>query len=129
MQLYDVVELLVGLPDEGLSEGAVGTVIHIFERPSRAYEVEFVGRDGKTLATVALTDTQIRSHQKGDLVTDSERDPRDEEEVKKALAKWAFADEQWEEAVRQKKAEEAEIRRRLFGDREPFAIPDVDTDA
>jgi hypothetical protein len=63
MQLYDVVELLVDLPDDDLSAGAVGTVIHIFERPNRAYEVEFVDSNGKTLATAALTDDQVRVRQ------------------------------------------------------------------
>ena len=63
MQLYDVVELLVDLPDEDLSAGAVGTVIHIFERPNRAYEVEFADSNGKTLATAALTDDQVRVRQ------------------------------------------------------------------
>jgi hypothetical protein len=59
VQTNDIVELLVDLPGEGLAAGAVGTVIHAFDRPDRAYEVEFADSDGKTRATVALTDDQV----------------------------------------------------------------------
>jgi hypothetical protein len=38
MRLHVIVELRVDLPDEDHSAGAVGTVIHIFDRPNRAYE-------------------------------------------------------------------------------------------
>jgi hypothetical protein len=60
MQLYDLIELVADLPDEGLSAGAVGTVVHIFDAPNLAYEVEFTDHDGRTLAQVPLTPDQIR---------------------------------------------------------------------
>jgi hypothetical protein len=60
MQLHDVVELIVDVPEEGLSAGAVGAVIHIFYKPNLAYEVEFTDDNGKTLAQIPLTADQIR---------------------------------------------------------------------
>ncbi len=62
MDLYDVVELTADLPDENLPAGTVGTVVHIFDQPNRAYEVEFADSDGRTIAMAALTDDQIRRH-------------------------------------------------------------------
>ena len=59
MNLYDVVRLMVDLPDEGLSAGAVGAVVHVFEKPSLAYEVEFADEDGRTIAQLPLTPSQI----------------------------------------------------------------------
>ncbi|MFF5176202.1 DUF4926 domain-containing protein [Micromonospora sp. NPDC000089] len=60
MDLYDVIELREALPEEGLPAGAIGTVVHIFERPNLAYEVEFVDEDGSTISMVALTPEKIR---------------------------------------------------------------------
>jgi hypothetical protein len=60
VDLYDVVQLMVDLPDEGLSAGAVGAVVHVFEKPSLAYEVEFADEDGRTIAQLPLTPGQIR---------------------------------------------------------------------
>jgi hypothetical protein len=56
----DVVELVTDLPDEGLAAGAVGTVVHVFDRPNRAYEVEFADDDGRTIAQIALTPDKVR---------------------------------------------------------------------
>jgi Domain of unknown function (DUF4926) len=60
MNLHEVVELAVDLLDEDLPAGTVGTVVHIFDKPNRAYEVEFTDGNGRTIATAALTDDQIR---------------------------------------------------------------------
>ena len=60
MELYDVVELTTDLPNEGLTAGSVGTVVHIFREPNLAYEVEFADDEGKTLAMVALTPDHLR---------------------------------------------------------------------
>ncbi|MFG2103458.1 DUF4926 domain-containing protein [Micromonospora echinaurantiaca] len=60
MDLYDVVELTTDLPEERLAAGSVGTIVHVFERPELAYEVEFVDDDGRTIAAVALTPEKIR---------------------------------------------------------------------
>ncbi|SNY34508.1 DUF4926 domain-containing protein [Paractinoplanes atraurantiacus] len=60
MELYDTVRLLVDLPEEQLKAGAVGAVVHVFDRPRLAYEVEFTDGDGRTVAQVALTPDQVQ---------------------------------------------------------------------
>jgi hypothetical protein len=60
MDLYDVVRLVVDLPDEGLPAGAVGAVVHVFDKPSLAYEVEFTDDDGRTIAQLPLTPGQVQ---------------------------------------------------------------------
>jgi hypothetical protein len=41
VQLLDTVALVDALPDEGLAAGTVGTIVRIFERSNRAFEVKF----------------------------------------------------------------------------------------
>jgi Domain of unknown function (DUF4926) len=65
VQLYDVVELSVELPEEGLTEGCVGTIVHVFEKPNLAYEVEFADDRGRTVAQLPLTPDQLRPHASG----------------------------------------------------------------
>jgi len=60
VELYDVVELAVDLPDEGLKSGAVGTIVDIYNSPNVAYEVEFTDDEGRTVAMLALLPEQIR---------------------------------------------------------------------
>ncbi|RAO24666.1 hypothetical protein MED15_00424 [Micromonospora noduli] len=59
LELYDVVELREAIPGEQLPAGAVGTVVHIFNDPSTAYEVEFADADGRTIAMVTLRAEQV----------------------------------------------------------------------
>ncbi|MCG5452711.1 MULTISPECIES: DUF4926 domain-containing protein [Micromonospora] len=59
LELYDVVELREAISGEQLPAGAVGTVVHIFNAPSTAYEVEFVDTDGHTIAMVTLRADQV----------------------------------------------------------------------
>lgn len=59
IDLYDVVELAVDLPELGLVRGTVGTVVHVFHEPALAYEVEFTDDGGKTLAMVPLPAEQL----------------------------------------------------------------------
>lgn len=61
MELFDVVALVNDLPEERLPAGSIGTIVHVFEKPRLAYEVEFADEDGSTLATAALTPDQIRA--------------------------------------------------------------------
>ncbi len=49
---FDVVELLVNLPEHGLRVGLQGAIVECY--PDQSYEVEFTNRDGETLALVAL---------------------------------------------------------------------------
>jgi hypothetical protein len=59
MNLYDVVELAVDLPDEGLRAGAAGTIVDDYPG-SADFEVEFVDDDGRTLALLTLPGDQLR---------------------------------------------------------------------
>jgi len=60
MKLYDVVELVVDLPGDGLRAGAIGTIVDEYTDP-RAYEVEFADDDGATIALTALRPEQLRT--------------------------------------------------------------------
>lgn len=54
--LFDVVELLVDLPEHGLVMGAQGAIVVVYEN---AYEVEFTNEEGETIALVPLTVAQF----------------------------------------------------------------------
>ena len=56
---HDRVVLKTSVPAEGLEEGDVGTVVHVY-RDGEAYEVEFVALDGHTAAVVTLEASQVR---------------------------------------------------------------------
>jgi len=56
-ELYDVVELLVDLPQIGLKSGQLGTIVEIHN--DNAYEVEFSNSDGETLGFLALKTEQF----------------------------------------------------------------------
>ena len=55
----DSVVLATDLPEYGLKEGDIGTVVHI-HRGGEGYEVEFVALDGETVAVVSLLASQVR---------------------------------------------------------------------
>lgn len=57
-ELDDVV-LLTSLPQKGLTEGDVGTVV-LVHRGGEGYEVEFTALDGETVAIVTLRSDQVR---------------------------------------------------------------------
>ena len=59
MKEHDRVVLAVDLPDQKLTAGDVGTVVHVY-RDGVAYEVEFVALDGETVAIVTVTRAQVR---------------------------------------------------------------------
>jgi len=48
----DVVALLTTFPEERLSKGAIGTVVHIYN--NNFYEVEFADMKGQTYALLTL---------------------------------------------------------------------------
>jgi Domain of unknown function (DUF4926) len=56
-ELFDVVELLVNLPEPGLQLGAQGAIVEVY--PDRSYEVEFTNGSGETIALVALMAAQF----------------------------------------------------------------------
>ncbi len=58
-ELDDVV-LRADLPEQGLTEGDVGTVV-LVHRGGAGYEVEFTALDGETIAVVTLRADQVRA--------------------------------------------------------------------
>jgi hypothetical protein len=54
----DSVVLAADLPEYGLHEGDLGTVVLVHD--NRGYEVEFIALDGETLAVVSLSAGQVR---------------------------------------------------------------------
>lgn len=59
--------LLVDLPEKGLVKGDVGVVVHVY-RDGVAYEVEFMTKDGHTVAVETLEANQVRAVQPNDLL-------------------------------------------------------------
>jgi len=56
---FDVVTLKVDVPEENLYRGMKGVVIDIYEKPEKAYEVEFCDSEGRTISQIALLPDQI----------------------------------------------------------------------
>ncbi|WP_174871178.1 DUF4926 domain-containing protein [Pectobacterium polaris] len=52
--LFDVISLKNDLPDEGLKKGTLGAIVHIYDEPSPAYDIEFCDNNGETLAWITL---------------------------------------------------------------------------
>jgi hypothetical protein len=55
----DNVVLVVDLPNQGLVQRDVGTVV--LTHGSEGYEVKFIALDGETVAVVSLAPDQVRS--------------------------------------------------------------------
>ena len=55
----DSVKTLQALPAKGIAAATVGTIVEVFDKPSRAYMVEFADDDGETLAMPTLRADQI----------------------------------------------------------------------
>ena len=62
----DPVALTGDLPAHGLKRGDVGTAVLVHGK-GVAFEVEFVGYDGRTVALVTLEREQVRPLQAGDI--------------------------------------------------------------
>ena len=62
----DAVALTCDLPEHGLKGGDVGTAVLVHGR-GEAFEVEFVGYDGHTVALVTLEDSQVRPLEASDI--------------------------------------------------------------
>jgi hypothetical protein len=56
---HDVVRLVRSLPEHGLTAGATGAVVHVYDDPSEAYEVEFIEPDGNTIALVTVRPDEL----------------------------------------------------------------------
>jgi hypothetical protein len=62
----DAVALTCGLPEQRLTQGDVGTVVLVHGKGA-AFEVEFVGYDGHTVALLTLERNQVRPLQTNDI--------------------------------------------------------------
>ena len=56
-ELFDIVELLVNLPENKLQAGVRGAIVECYDND--AYEVEFSNSDGETLALCTLSSNQF----------------------------------------------------------------------
>lgn len=63
----DRVALTRDVPDRGLAEGDVGTVVHRYEGGER-YEVEFVTGGGRTVAVLTLEASGLRPLEDHDIL-------------------------------------------------------------
>jgi hypothetical protein len=63
----DTVVLARDLKDRKLTRGDVGTVVHCYA-DGKAYEVEFVTGEGKTIAVVTLEPSDIRPMQRQEIL-------------------------------------------------------------
>jgi hypothetical protein len=63
----DIVVLAHDLKDQKLTHGDVGTVVHCYTG-GKAYEVEFVTGEGKTIAVVTLEQAGIRPMQRQEIL-------------------------------------------------------------
>jgi len=57
---HEIIVLVKDIPEKGLVEGDVGTVVHVYSN-EKAYEVEFVTAEGETIAVLTLEENDIRS--------------------------------------------------------------------
>ena len=62
---HDIVVLTEDVPEEGLTAGDVGTVVHIHN--GEGYEVEFMTLTGQTNAVASLLARQVRPVSKQDI--------------------------------------------------------------
>lgn len=58
-KLFDFVRLKRDIPLRNLRRGMAGTIIEVFDKPNRAYEVEFSDDNGVTIAQLALQPDEI----------------------------------------------------------------------
>ncbi|MFA4911432.1 MAG: DUF4926 domain-containing protein [Desulfobacteria bacterium] len=55
----DIVVLMHDIKEYGLTEDDIGTIVHCYE-DGNAYDVEFTTAEGKTIAVLTLTSSDIR---------------------------------------------------------------------
>lgn len=56
-ELFDIVELLVNVPQDNLKAGTQGTIVECYD--GQSYEVEFSNPQGETELTCALSEKQF----------------------------------------------------------------------
>ena len=71
---HDTVVLTQDVPNEGLTAGDVGTVVHVHNN-GEGYEVEFMTLTGQTIAVASLLAEQVRSVTRQDVAHVRELQP------------------------------------------------------
>ena len=66
IELFKEAVLVVDLPDKGLEKGDVGVVVEIYG-DHNGYEVEFMTKEGRTIAVETLNPDQVRAIDKQDI--------------------------------------------------------------
>jgi hypothetical protein len=59
MQEHDRIVLKADIREYGLKAGDVGTIVHVCDR-GKAYEIELVSPNGKTIAVATIEAQQVR---------------------------------------------------------------------
>ena len=59
MEELDLVVLTHNIPEHGLQQGDLGTIVHRYT-DGQAWEVEFVTAEGRTVAVLTLTRANVR---------------------------------------------------------------------
>jgi hypothetical protein len=67
MKEHSLVVLDCEPPNEKLSRGDVGTIVHVYAA-NAGYEVEFVDGGGETIAVITVDSTQVRPVGPGELL-------------------------------------------------------------
>lgn len=62
----DTVVLTRDIEGHGLEQGDVGAIVHVYD--DKACEVEFVKADGETVAVLTLTQKDVRSMEKREIL-------------------------------------------------------------
>lgn len=63
----DTVVLARNIEKHGLKKGDIGAVVNVYKN-SRAFEVEFVNAEGKTVALLTLTAADVRSIKRNEIL-------------------------------------------------------------
>lgn len=63
----EIVELTHDIKGHNLKEGERGTIVEIYKN-GEAYEVEFVNKEGKTIALLTLRSGEIRGARKNNIL-------------------------------------------------------------
>lgn len=66
IELFKEAVLLIDLPENGLEKGDVGVVVEIYDN-HKGYEVEFMTKEGRTIAVETLMAEQVRAIGKKDI--------------------------------------------------------------
>lgn len=59
LKLLDVVRVKRDIPKENIKRGMAGTIVFVFDKPNRAYEVEFSDDNGVTIAQLTLQPDEL----------------------------------------------------------------------